>query len=219
MSPPFKIPLPQQWINPDGSPTVAFYKFIYNLFGASTGGGVPAGSIQSNITGGVASPVANSLSSILDAVVGNVRGDLLYRSGTLWVALPLGSANFALTSNGTDAVYAAVVKSIGGVSGLSFSSTGGAVSVGFGNSVVFAAGAPSVLNNEGGDLAIRSFTGNVQVGNQTGTVTLGTNGGIIKAGQTSKAAAVAANFSASRFITIQDATGTLFFVPAAAAPW
>lgn len=54
----------------------------------------PAGNltIKSNISGGSAAPVDNPLSAILDAILGNLRGNMLVRGAASWQALAVGNA-------------------------------------------------------------------------------------------------------------------------------
>ena len=206
----FTVPPPNPWINPDGSPTLTFFNFITSLFTSAGGGGASNDTILANIAGVVAPPVANTLTAILDAIVGNAEGNILVRGPTIWAALALGPNKQALLSNGTTVAYGTVVNSIGGGSGVSFSGTSGAVSITLSNAVILAAGVPASITSIGGDL---------QVAGATNTVILGAPGGVAKFGQPAKAAAVAGNFSANRFITIADASGTVFFIPADTAPW
>lgn len=215
----FAVPSTRKWINPDGSPTQDFFLFIRQLFETAAGSGVSTNTIQSNISGAMSPPLPNTLSQILDAVVGNVRGEIIVRGASAWQVLSLGPVNQAPVSNGSDLVYATIVNSINGVNGVSFSSATGAVSCSLSNAVVLAPGAPASLSTAGGDLLLQSATKNVKVGTLSGTVTLGADSGITKYGQTSKAAAVAGNFSATRFITVQDGAGTLYYIPAATTPW
>ena len=59
--------------------------------------------ILSNISGATASPSANSLSAIIDATLGSVQGDILYRNANLWTVLPPGTANQELLTGGPGA--------------------------------------------------------------------------------------------------------------------
>lgn len=59
--------------------------------------------IKSNISGGVASPSDNSLTAIIDAALGSVQGDILYRNAAVWAALPPGSAGQLLRTGGAAA--------------------------------------------------------------------------------------------------------------------
>jgi hypothetical protein len=56
--------------------------------------------ILSNITGGTATPAANSLTSIIDAIIGSAQGSIIYRSGTVWTALSPGTSGQVLTTSG-----------------------------------------------------------------------------------------------------------------------
>jgi len=59
--------------------------------------------LLANISGGTAAASANTLSGILDAILGSSRGMLVYRSATGWVALPAGTSGQVLTTGGTAA--------------------------------------------------------------------------------------------------------------------
>ncbi len=60
--------------------------------------------VKSNITSSAAVPIDNSLSAIIDASVsGGVQGDILYRSGTVWTRLGVGTSGQVLTTNGASA--------------------------------------------------------------------------------------------------------------------
>lgn len=49
--------------------------------------------ILSNITGGSASPIANTLTATIDAAIGNTQGNILYRNATVWTVLAPGSTD------------------------------------------------------------------------------------------------------------------------------
>lgn len=56
-------------------------------------------SILANITGGSAVPSANTLTAIIDAVIGSAQGDILYRDAAAWKVLAPGtSGNFLQTA-------------------------------------------------------------------------------------------------------------------------
>ena len=60
-------------------------------------------SILSNISGGAATPIQNSLTAIIDACIDNTQGDILYRNSTIWTNLAPGTAGQVLTSGGAAA--------------------------------------------------------------------------------------------------------------------
>lgn len=62
--------------------------------------------LLANITGGSAAPIANTLTAILDAIIGSTRGQILVRKAAAWQALNLGLNNQFLKSDGTDALWA-----------------------------------------------------------------------------------------------------------------
>jgi Chaperone of endosialidase len=53
---------------------------------------VTTGNVLANISGASAAPSPNTLTAIMDAVVGNVRGSVAFRGGTIWTTLPPDSA-------------------------------------------------------------------------------------------------------------------------------
>ncbi len=60
-------------------------------------------SIISNISGGSAAAIPNSFSNIVDHVVDNTQGDLLYRNASGWVALTPGTNGQVLQTQGASA--------------------------------------------------------------------------------------------------------------------
>lgn len=60
--------------------------------------------IKSNITGGSAAPTDNSLTAILDAVIGTTQGSVLERGASVWGSIPPNTtANTIFTSGGSAA--------------------------------------------------------------------------------------------------------------------
>ena len=90
------------------------------------------GTVLSNISGGSASPAANSIAGVIDKI-GSTRGAILYRGISGWTILTPGTAGQALTSGGAgnDPSYTTLpgsgtVTSVGisgGSTGLTFSSS------------------------------------------------------------------------------------------------
>lgn len=75
-------------------------------FKGGGGGGLTSiddGKILSNISGSSATPIGNSLTDILDYIIGNSRGSLLMRGGTDWMLLAPGADKDVLRANGTGA--------------------------------------------------------------------------------------------------------------------
>ena len=64
---------------------------------------VTAGTVLSNITGGSAAPIGNTLTSIIDSAAGNAQGDILYRSGSGWTVLAPDTSGKVLTTQGVSA--------------------------------------------------------------------------------------------------------------------
>lgn len=82
--------------------------------------------VLSNITSGSAAPIANTLSDTIDAAIGNVQGDILYRNASGWVVLAPGTSGQVLQSGGaasnpswTAAGGAGTVTSVSAGAGLS----------------------------------------------------------------------------------------------------
>lgn len=61
------------------------------------------GQIIANISGSAAVPDGEALSAVIDHVMGNTRGAILYRGATGWVILAPGTAGNVLTTHGTGA--------------------------------------------------------------------------------------------------------------------
>ena len=83
-----------------------------------------------NTTGSSASPVSTTLSSIMDATLGNQQGDVVYRTGSIWTTLTPGAAGQLLATGGvgSNPYWASVagtgtVLSIGAGTGLTSSTT------------------------------------------------------------------------------------------------
>lgn len=144
MTQPFTIIPPNPWVDKNGNPTQSFFQFISNIFGSIAPTAIASKTILSNVTSGTNFPVANSLTAILDTVLGNVRGDISYRGAAVWGVLTRGSTGQAIVSNGTDAVYALIAQ--------------------LGATVTLNGGSPSTLTTASGDIKIDSATHIIQVG-------------------------------------------------------
>ncbi len=59
--------------------------------------------ILSNISGGSAAPIANTLTNIIDHDIDNTQGDILYRNASGWVALTPSTSGFVLQTKGAAA--------------------------------------------------------------------------------------------------------------------
>lgn len=59
--------------------------------------------LLANISGGIAAPIGMSISTFLDAVIGNTQGAIITRQGANWVILGPGAAGTKLTSGGAGA--------------------------------------------------------------------------------------------------------------------
>lgn len=130
--------------------------------------------LLANIGGSASAPVPVTLSALLDAVLGNTRGAILYRGASAWAALPPGTAGQHLITNGANADPAWVANATMEVSppdpASTLSTTG--VMCGFG-----AAGAV-ITPLASGNVLISAF-GNalVQSGNTQGSVKLAVGSG------------------------------------------
>lgn len=56
--------------------------------------------ILSNISGGPAAPVGNTITALLDALLGSTAGDIALRGASSWGVLAAGSAGTVITANG-----------------------------------------------------------------------------------------------------------------------
>lgn len=63
-------------------------------------GSIAAAKIVSNITGSPAAPIGNTQSAIFDSVFSATQGSVLYRSGSAWTALAVGTNGQVLTTGG-----------------------------------------------------------------------------------------------------------------------
>ena len=61
------------------------------------------GTIKSNISGGATAPIDNTISAVLDKLLGTTRGSIAYRGAAAWTSLAPGTSGFALKSNGPGA--------------------------------------------------------------------------------------------------------------------
>lgn len=64
---------------------------------------ITTGKVMSNISGITALPVGNTLTAVLDNVLGSTQGQLLYRNGSIWTVLNPGLSGQLLSSGGTAA--------------------------------------------------------------------------------------------------------------------
>lgn len=60
-------------------------------------------SLLANISGGTLAPSATTLSALLDNILGNTQGSVIYRGGTLWSVLPPGTNGQVLQTQGAGA--------------------------------------------------------------------------------------------------------------------
>ena len=72
--------------------------------GATSTASIADGDILSNISGGSASPVGNTLTAILDHIMGSTEGQILQRGASAWQVLATGTVNQLLMSGGAAAL-------------------------------------------------------------------------------------------------------------------
>lgn len=65
-----------------------------------SGAAIPSHDILSNITGGSAIPIANTLTATIDAAIGSTQGNILYRNATNWTVLAPGTTGQFLQTQG-----------------------------------------------------------------------------------------------------------------------
>jgi hypothetical protein len=63
-------------------------------------GNAADGNVLANISGAVAPALPTTVTALLDKVLGNTRGTIIYRGASGWAALPAGTAGQRLISNG-----------------------------------------------------------------------------------------------------------------------
>lgn len=76
---------------------------------SATAGTLPSiadGDLLANISGSSAAPIANTLTGLIDHVLGGTEGDILYRGATVWTALAPGTVGQVLATGGTGAIPA-----------------------------------------------------------------------------------------------------------------
>ena len=119
--------------------------------------------ILANITGGSAVPIANTLTSIIDAAIGSTQGDVLFRGAANWSVLAPGTAGYFLKTNGAGADPSWAAASGGGgittLAGNTGSATGATVTVSGGTTGLTFTGATATLTMSGTLVAANGGTG------------------------------------------------------------
>ena len=81
--------------------TLAFDALITAI--NALGGTIPTLNVLANTTGGTAAAAGVTVSSLLDAALGNTQGQILYRGASLWTPLAPGTSSQFLKSGGASA--------------------------------------------------------------------------------------------------------------------
>lgn len=151
---------------------------------------VSNGSILANISGSAAAPSANTLTGIIDSVIGNTQGSVLYRNGSAWVALSPGTSGQFLQTQG-----AAANPQWANASG------SGTVNSGTAGQLTYYAGSGTAVS------------GNANATISSGALTLGVatsvQGSLVLAGSTSGTTTLAAPVAGTGTMTLQAGTDTL----------
>lgn len=215
-----------KWINTistSGVPSATQPNFT-DLTGAATLAQLPSisnNSILANNSGGTAIPSALTASNVLD-MINNVQGDVLYRSGSAWVALAPGTSGQVLTTGGAAANPAwATVSGTGtvtsvatnnGLTGGTITTTGtiGLATIATGNVLAYTgagSGVPVATTPSAVLDVIGSTTGNIlyrSSGSGWQVLAPGTNGQVLTMGASTPAWGSAGTVSN---VTITAGTG------------
>jgi hypothetical protein len=62
---------------------------------------IPNNRVLANVSGGVATPSATTITNLLDALIGSTRGTIIYRTNSGWVGLAAGTSGQYLKTAGT----------------------------------------------------------------------------------------------------------------------
>jgi len=119
------------------------------------------GTMMSNISGGIAAAIPNTLSDYLDVVLGsNVRGTLMYRGAPGWTALPPGTAGLFLMTHaaGSDPTWEVGASGVTSISAGAGITTGAGPIVATGSVALAAIADNSLLANVSGTTAAPSAT-------------------------------------------------------------
>lgn len=112
-------PLSPLWLKSSGANTNTGWTSAGTVTEVDTGTGLTGGPITSsgtiafaaianldllsNISGGSAAPIANTLTATIDAAIGSTQGDILYRGASTWSVLAPGTAGYFLQTAGAAA--------------------------------------------------------------------------------------------------------------------
>lgn len=117
--------------------------------------------LLSNVSGGSAVPVGNSLTGTLDSMVGSARGTLMFRGATAWSALGPGTTGQVLQTGGSSGDPAWATAATGGLSPISnnqlLANTSGASAAPIGTTM--SAALDAMLGNTRGAVLVRGAGG------------------------------------------------------------
>jgi hypothetical protein len=125
----------------------------------------------------------NTVSAIFDAVVGSVRGSLLWRSNTGWGVLAVGAAGTVLSSDGTDVSWQAPASAGFTTAGSGLAASGSTVSIDTNNSLgvgSYVIARPGSTVADGATIAGSSLTNTIletKTGGNVGYVNMSTLSG------------------------------------------
>ena len=111
--------------------------------------------VLANITGGSTAPSPVTTTALLDATIGNVQGDILYRNATAWVVLAPGTSGQVFTTGGAAA----------NPSWVSVSGTGTVTEIDAGAGITLS---PSPITSSG-SVALSSIANNTVLANVSGS--------------------------------------------------
>ena len=118
-------------------------------------GQIGNGMVLANISGAANTPVGNTLTAVIDSVLGSAQGDILYRDAAAWKVLAPGTAGHALTTGGAGANPAWSPGAVGTVTSVSVVAANG-----FSGSVATATTTPAIT-------ITTSITASILAGNGT----------------------------------------------------
>lgn len=124
-----------------------------------------------NSTGGTAVPTATTLTAWIDAAIGSIQGDVLYRNATSWVVLAPGTSGQVLTTGGAAANPSWSTNGSGTVTSVATGAglTGGTITTSGTIAIAAIADHTVLANISGGSLAPSSTTLTALIDNAIGS--------------------------------------------------